>query len=108
VAAAGKPWRAAKSGLVLQVRLTPKSSRDGVQGLKDAPDGQRLGVTVRAMPDKGEANAALIAVLAKWLGLPKDRLELAAGGKSRSKSVAIAGDAGELVRLVEATLKSEA
>jgi uncharacterized protein len=103
-----KPWRAAKGGLVLNVRLTPKSSRDGVHGLKDAPDGQRLGVTVRAIPDKGEANAALIAVLAKWLGVPKDRLELAAGGKSRSKSVAIAGDAAEIARLIEEKLKAEA
>ena len=108
MAADAKPWRAAKGGLVLQVRLTPKSSRDAVQGLKDAPDGLRLGVTVRAIPDKGEANAALIAVLAKWLGLPKDRLDLAAGSKSRSKSVAIAGDATEIARVVEAKLKSEA
>lgn len=104
----GRPWRTAKGGLVLQVRLTPKSSRDGVQGLKDARDGSRLGITVRAIPAKGEANAALIGVLAKWLGLPQDRLELAAGGKSRSKSVAIAGDATEIARRIEAKLKAEA
>jgi len=108
VAVDGRPWRATKTGLVLAVRLTPKSSRDAIRGIEPALDGPRLAVVVRANPDKGEANAAMLAVLAKWLGVPKSRLVLSAGGKSRSKSVAIAGDAAELARRVAVKLQSGA
>jgi len=95
-----RPWRAGKSGLVLMVRLTPKSSRDQVVGIEPAADGPRLSVKVRALPDKGAANIALLAVLAKWLGLPKNRLELIAGSTSRAKSIAIAGAAADLDELL--------
>jgi uncharacterized protein len=80
---------------MLMVRLTPKSSRDDVAGIEMAADGPRLAVKVRALPDKGEANAALLALLAKWLGVPKSRLELIAGTTSRTKTVAIAGLAAD-------------
>ena len=102
---ATRAWRATKVGLALAVRLTPKASRDAVRGIEAATDGPRLAVTVRAIPDKGEANAALLAVLAKWLGVPKSRLELASGGKSRNKSVAIAGDPSELAQSIATRLK---
>jgi len=100
------PWRAAKSGLAVSVRLTPKSSRDAVRGIEPAPDGPRLAVAVRAIPDKGEANAALVAVLAKWLGMPKSQLELTSGGKSRSKTVTIAGDPAVIEHIIQTRLKS--
>jgi len=102
------PWRAHKSGLALAVRLTPKASRDEVRGVEAAADGPRLAVTVRALPDRGEANQALITVLAKWLGVPKSRFELAAGGKSRNKSVAIEGSADELAKILAARLQTDA
>lgn len=105
---ANPPWRATKSGLVLVVQLTPKASRDQVRGITASADGPRLAVNVRAIPDNGEANAALIVALAKWLGLAKSGLELSAGGKSRSKSVTIAGEPGEIAKLIEARLKAEA
>ncbi len=87
------------------VRLTPKSSRDEVTGIEPASDGPRLSVKVRAIPDQGEANAALLAVLAKWLGLPRARLELIAGSKSRLKAVAVAGVPAELDALLAALVK---
>ena len=93
-------WRATPQGLSLAVRVTPKSSRDEVCGVEAQADGPRLVVKVRAIPDKGEANAALLAVLAKWLGLPKSRLELIAGAKSRAKQVAIGGNGPELAKLL--------
>ena len=96
----GAAWRAVSDGLIVSVRLTPKSSRDAVKGIEAAPDGQRLAVAVRAIPDKGEANAALLKVLAEWLGLPKSRLTLAGGGKSRSKAVKIEGDGAAIARIL--------
>jgi uncharacterized protein (TIGR00251 family) len=106
VAQVAKPWRVSKTGLVVQVRLTPKSSRDAVRGVDATADGPRLAVSVRAIPDKGEANAALLAVLAKWLGVPKSRLALSSGGKSRAKGVAIEGEPGLIAHLIENKLQS--
>ena len=77
---------------MLRVRLTPKSSKDGVDGLKVGPDGAYLQARVRAVPEDGKANAALIELLAKSLGLPKSSLEMASGAASRLKTVRITGD----------------
>jgi uncharacterized protein YggU (UPF0235/DUF167 family) len=53
-------------------------------------------VRVRALPEDGAANAALIAVLAKALKLPKSSLALDSGGKGRVKSVRATGDDASL------------
>lgn len=94
------PWRPVADGVVLAVRLTPKASRDQVKGIEPGPEGARLAVAVRAIPDKGEANAALLEVLADWMRLPKSRLSLAGGGKSRLKAVKIDGQAQGLIQLL--------
>ena len=107
MAQTGQPWRLVKDGLVVSVRLTPKASRDAVRGLEATADGLRLAITVRAVPGKGEANAALLVALAKWLGVPKTQLSLASGGKSRSKSVVVAGDPAQIVRLLQTKLQLE-
>jgi uncharacterized protein YggU (UPF0235/DUF167 family) len=44
------------------------------------------------MPEDGKANAALEALLAKWLGIPKSQCEVVSGGKSRLKQVLARGD----------------
>ena len=51
---------------------------------------------VRALPEDGAANAALIALLAKSLKLPKSSLSLASGGKGRVKTVVASGDPAAL------------
>ena len=49
-------------------------------GLREAADGAvSLAVKVRAQPDQGKANKAVIQLLASTLGLPKSRLSVAAG-----------------------------
>ena len=91
------PWRLVKDGLLLSARVTPKSSRDEILGLREASDGQvSLVVKVRAQPEQGKANKAVIQLLASTLGLPKSRLSVAAGQAERNKTILIAGDAAEL------------
>lgn len=81
-----------KDGLALAVRLTPKSSRDEIVGIEALADGRAvLKVRVRALPEAGAANEALIRLLAKSLGLAPSNLHLESGGTSRVKSVHIAG-----------------
>ncbi len=44
---------------------------------------------MRAAPEKGAANAALVALLAKALGLPKSKLRVTRGAAARLKAVEI-------------------
>lgn len=97
-------WTRTRDGIALAVRLTPKSSGNEVAG-PGAHDGRAvLKARVRAVPEKGKANAALEKLIAKWLGRPASSVSLASGGKSRLKSVAVKGDADVLATLVEARL----
>ncbi len=87
------PWRATEGGLTLVVRLTPKGGRDAIDGVETMSDGRPvLKARVRAAPEDGKANAALIEFLAKALRVPKSAVTLASGQTSRVKSLEIAGD----------------
>ena len=87
------PWRPTADGVVVRVRVTPKSSKDAVEGIEGTPDGPALKLRVRAVPEDGAANQAVAETLARWLGVPKKSATLASGGKSRIKSIAITGSA---------------
>lgn len=74
----------------LAIKLTPRANADRIDGWDVDPDGRPvLKVRVRAQPVEGEANAALCALLAKGLGLPKRAVTLARGGQSRLKMIEI-------------------
>lgn len=84
-------------GIELYVRLTPKGGADRIEGVEPAADGKlHLKARVRAVPEKGAANAALEKLVADWLGLPKSCVTVAAGATSRLKTVHVAGDPTEL------------
>ena len=86
----------------MRVRITPKSSKDMIDGIETTAEGPALKARVRAVPADGEANQALLTLLAGWLGVPKGSLRLAHGGKSRVKSVEIAGNSERIeTRLAE-------
>jgi len=56
---------------------------------------------VRAIPEDGAANRALEELVARWLGVAKQSVSLAKGGKSRLKSLRISGDPDELDRRLQ-------
>jgi uncharacterized protein YggU (UPF0235/DUF167 family) len=79
------------------VRLTPKGGRDVIEGTEIMSDGRAvLKARVQAAPEKGAANAALEALLARSLRVPKSAVTVTAGRTGRVKSVRIAGDAAAL------------
>lgn len=89
-------------GVVFHVRLTPKGGRDAVEGWASASDGKsHLKARVRAAPESGKANAALVALLAKELGVPKSALAIISGEKARLKTVAATGDTSALAARLE-------
>jgi len=74
----------------LRLRVTPNAGRDAIEGFETLADGTTvLRLRVAAVPDKGKANAAVIVLLAKALGMPKSSIELIAGETARLKTVRI-------------------
>lgn len=68
----------------LAVRVTPGAREDALE-----IEGSKLLARVRAVPDNGKANAAVLAVIAKAMGMAPSRLALLRGSTSREKLVAI-------------------
>ena len=70
----------AQVGTEIPVRVTPKASRNAIK----SEDGA-LRVYVTTVPEDGKANAAVVKLLSKAVGVPKSRLELVRGHTSRDK-----------------------
>lgn len=94
--------RSGRAGLEVLARVTPKSARDGIDGLVETAQGQALKVRVRAVAEDGAANAAVEKAVARWLGLAGGRVSVVRGGKSRMKVLGIAGEPAEIEALVAA------
>jgi uncharacterized protein len=103
-----RPWQVAAPGLVVTVRLTPRGGRDAIDGVEQRSDGQAvLKVRVRAVPSEGEANAALVALVARSLAVPSRSVTLMSGATSRVKKLAIAGDGPTLVAALEKVIHGD-
>jgi uncharacterized protein len=98
------PASARPDGVVLHVRLTPKSSAARIAGVEDHGGKPVLKAYVTTPPEDGKANAALMALIAEWLGVPKSAVSMAGGQKSRLKAVAVGGDAAKLIEQISALL----
>lgn len=89
----GLPYRLEPDGLLLHLRVTPNAALDRIEDTERRDDGAAvLRLRVTAVPDRGKANAAVIALLARALGVPKSAITLVSGETARLKSVRIAGD----------------
>jgi uncharacterized protein len=83
------------------VRLTPHARADRIDGVAHLADGMPvLRVAVTAPPEDGRANEALLRLLAAAWRLPRRRLALVGGPRSRNKTVHIAGDPAILLPLL--------
>ena len=98
-------WREAKGGVLVALRVTPNAGADAIEGEEARDDGSRvLRVRVKAVPDKGKANAAVIALLAKALRLSKSSISLVSGETSRHKTLRLAGESGEIASRLDALI----
>ena len=72
----------------LKIKVIPSSSKDCIAGWLD----DALKIKVKAPPEKGKANKAVIKVLEKTLDLAKGSVEITGGSTSCRKTVAINSD----------------
>jgi uncharacterized protein (TIGR00251 family) len=99
---AAAPWSLASHGIKLTVRLTPKGGRDTIDGVEMFSDGLAvLKVRVRAAPAEGEANAALVQLVAKSVGVPPRDVAIISGATARLKRLAISGHGPTLIAALE-------
>jgi uncharacterized protein YggU (UPF0235/DUF167 family) len=100
-------FRLEGAAVILSVRLTPRSSRDSLEGFELLANGTTvLAARVRAIPENGEANAALEKLVAKAAGVAKSDASVVAGGTSRLKSVRVKGDPDAIRDRLIASLSS--
>lgn len=101
--AGDSPFTAVRDGVTVAIRLTPRARREGLLGVEAGPDGAlRCRVAVNAPPVEGQANAALLRLLAKAWGVPRSRLAIVAGAGARDKVVKVAGDPAALLGRLKA------
>lgn len=96
-----RPWLRVLPGAVeVMVRVVPRASRNRVAGVL----GDRVKLQVTSAPVEGEANRAVLELVAKSAGLPARAASLATGSTGRSKTVRLACDdpAAVASRLAEA------
>ena len=80
-------------GVALDVRLTPRSGRDAIEGVERRAGGRVvLKARVRAAPFEGQANDALCRLLAHELGLAPRQIAITAGEGARLKRLRIGGE----------------
>ena len=72
-------------GIIIKVKVQPKSSGDQVVGFQN----DVLRVRVTAPPERGKANQALVELLSIALKVPKSTVRIIKGRTSRDKWVAV-------------------
>jgi uncharacterized protein len=79
--------RETAAGIILSVRVAPRSSRNAIEGEHQGA----LRIRLTAPPSDDRANGSLRRVLAERLNVPISAVRIVAGEKSRSKRVEIQG-----------------
>ncbi len=99
-------WRLSKRGVVIFLRVTPKASRNGITGIYVDGNGKAsLKVTTTAQPEKGQANKAIIQILAKTFKHAKSGFTVIAGEIDRNKTILISGKESDVLSWLEPALE---
>jgi uncharacterized protein len=94
-------------GLRVAIRLTPRARSDRLVEVVATAEGRRtIKATVTAPAQDGEANEALLQLLARAWRLPRRDLSISAGATSRNKIVRVAGDSHQLLAKLSSKIAS--
>ena len=88
-------------GVLIDVRVIPRSSRSGLAGIRN----DALLLRLHAPPVEGAANAEVVEILSGVLGVPRRAVTIVTGGRSRLKRVRVEGVSAGFVR---ATIEAHA
>ena len=94
-------WTATQDGVRLRLKVRPQARHAGIEGVVADRDGEALSISVTAAPEDGKANAAVIALLAKALGIAKSAVTVIQGATSRRKTIHVVGDGAALAAILE-------
>ncbi len=83
-----------KGSATLKLKVSPGASKDEIVGWM----GDALKLRVSARPEKGRANAAVVALLADVLSTRRDWIVIVTGAGSRRKLIRVDGLTPEEVR----------
>jgi hypothetical protein len=92
--------RADENGVTLEILVQPRASRARLGPVREG----RLVVAVTAPPVEGEANRAVVDLLARALGIAKSRIEVVRGFGSRRKTLHVSGSPKELGDRLESAI----
>ena len=82
-----------EGGVKFGVKVVPGSSRTSITGVLDGA----LKVKISAAPEKGKANGALIAFLAKTLGVSKKAITIDSGSTNPHKIISVSGVSADII-----------
>ncbi|MCK4834017.1 MAG: YggU family protein [Gammaproteobacteria bacterium] len=77
----------------LHIKVIPSSSKDSITGMLE----DTVKIKVKAPPEKGKANKAVIKILEKSLGLAKGSIKITSGTASSRKVIEITGADDETI-----------
>lgn len=69
----------------LNIKVTPKASKNSIVGVREG----NLLITVTAVPEKNQANEAVVKVLSKELKIAKSKMQIVSGAKGKNKIVCV-------------------
>lgn len=72
-------------GIIVPIRAQPGAKKDGIVGEWAG----RLKIQVKAPPEKGRANEAIVKLLARHLGIRRSSVHIVSGEFSRDKKVLV-------------------
>ena len=81
------PYKKTKDGVVIEVKVEPRSSKKGIAGVMD----NVLKVKLTAPPVEGEANEQLVEVISEATGVRKSNIRIVRGHSSKRKVVELKG-----------------
>ena len=87
--------------ILLNIKVTPKASSDKIGKIID----ESLKIYVRAVPENGQANKAVIELLSDSLKLAKSNISIVSGHSFAKKQVLINGDTDYIIKYLKIILQ---
>lgn len=76
-----------RNGVIMPIKVIPRAHQDEIAGWENL----EVKIKIRAVPEKGNANDALLRFIAKHLEVPLSSVTLISGESSRHKRICISG-----------------